>query len=90
MDNVVYADFKNTPKKASILEIKQKLLYTLDKELLNLEEFEDYNRFLCALALLIADTSVACAYDTSKLPNATVYCEGLKKVLLKRYEDEGF
>ena len=90
MGSIVYVDFKNTPKKPSILEIKQKLLYTLDKELVSLEEFEDYNRFLCALALLIADVNIACAYDTSKLPNAFVYCDGLKKVLLRRYEEEGF
>ena len=87
---VIQVDFRKEPKKPTTQEIKQKLTYTLDKDIASLEEFEDYNKFLCALALLITDVNIACAYDTGKLPSPSVYCEGLKKLMLKRYEEEGF
>jgi len=78
-------EFKNTTTN----DYKIKLEYLLEKEILSLEDFEDFNKFLCALALIITDTSIYCVYETNKAPNPEIYCNGLKKILIDRYEREG-
>jgi len=69
-------------------DYKKKLDYLLERELLSLEEFEDFSKFLCALALVISDTCISCAFQTGKMPEPKVYADGLEKLLRKRYERE--
>lgn len=86
-DNVVPL-FKKKFKETTQRDYKKKLDYLLEKEILSLEEFDDFSKFLCAIAVVISDVCVVCAYETGKVPEPSVYSQGLEKVLRRRYESE--